>query len=191
MGTAFASFVTGVLLVFTSFDERQNVTVDALGGNIVVIKTEAQQWLTQEVDAQARSAEFAKQIENMIANADKLRGHFVQRLGEHPDQAEHIDPLIEHVDSISSEAKDLRAKSDSLAANPADLINEADKLLEQTTELKKQAPRTLFRLRLVEIGLPLVLSIVSILLTLRYPLTEARCYDIKEALKKRHAELAT
>ena len=42
---------------------------------------------------------------------------------------------------------------------------------------------TLFRLRLVEIGLPLALSIVSILLTLRYPLTEARCYEIKEALE--------
>ena len=32
MGTAFASFVTGALLVFTSFDETQNVTVDALDG---------------------------------------------------------------------------------------------------------------------------------------------------------------
>ena len=39
-------------------------------------------------------------------------------------------------------------------------------------------------MRLVEIGLPLALSCVSILLTLRYPLTEARCYEIKEALKR-------
>jgi Na+/melibiose symporter-like transporter len=43
---------------------------------------------------------------------------------------------------------------------------------------------------LVEIGLPLVLSCVSILLTLRYPLTEARWHEIKAALDKRHAELA-
>ena len=191
MGTAFASFVTGALLVFTSFDEKQNVTVDALGGNIVVMKTEAELWLTQEVEAQARSAKFVQQIKDMITNADKLRAHFVQRMDEHPDQAEHIGSLIEHVDSISSEAKDLRARSASLVATPADVINKADELLQQTNQLKKQAPRTLFRLRLVEIGLPLVLSIVSILLTLRYPLTEARCYDIKEALKKRHAELAT
>ena len=191
MGTAFASFVTGALLVFTSFDEKQNVTVDALGGNIVVMKTEAELWLTQEVEAQARSAKFVQQIKDMITNADKLRAHFVQRMDEHPDQAEHIGSLIEHVDSISSEAKDLRARSASLVATPADVINKADELLQQTNQLKKQDPRTLFRLRLVEIGLPLVLSIVSILLTLRYPLTEARCYDIKEALKKRHAELAT
>jgi GPH family glycoside/pentoside/hexuronide:cation symporter len=45
-------------------------------------------------------------------------------------------------------------------------------------------------LRLVEIGLPLALSVVSIFLTLRYPLTEARCYEIKEALKQRRAELS-
>ena len=40
-----------------------------------------------------------------------------------------------------------------------------------------------------EIAVPLALSIVSILLTLRYPLTEARCYEIKEALKQRRAGL--
>jgi Na+/melibiose symporter-like transporter len=44
---------------------------------------------------------------------------------------------------------------------------------------------------MVEIGLPLVLSVVSILLTLRYPLTETRCYEIKEALEKRRAGQAT
>ena len=34
MGTAFASFVMGALLVFTHFDETQNVTVDALQANV-------------------------------------------------------------------------------------------------------------------------------------------------------------
>ena len=191
MGTAFASFVTGALLVFTSFDEKQNVTVDTLSGNIVVIKAETERWLTQEVEAEARIAKFVQEIDNMITNADKLRAHFVQRIEDHPDQADHISPLIEHVDAISSKAKDLRARSASAVATPQDLVNEIDELLQQTNQLKQQAPQTLFRLRLVEIGLPLLLSIVSILLTLRYPLTEARCYEIKEALKKRHAELAT
>jgi glycoside/pentoside/hexuronide:cation symporter, GPH family len=191
MGTAFASFVTGALLVFTSFDERQNVTVDTLSGNIVVIKAETERWLTQEVEAEARIAKFVQEIDNMITNADKLRAHFAQRIEDHPDQADHISPLIEHVDAISSKAKDLRARSASAVATPQDLVNEIDELLQQTNQLKQQAPQTLFRLRLVEIGLPLLLSIVSILLTLHYPLTETRCYEIKEALKKRHAELAT
>jgi Na+/melibiose symporter-like transporter len=45
-------------------------------------------------------------------------------------------------------------------------------------------------LRLFEIGVPLVLSIVSIALTLRYPLTEARFYEIKAELEKRRGTLA-
>ena len=49
-----------------------------------------------------------------------------------------------------------------------------------------QAPRTLLWLRIIEIGLPLVLSIISISLTLRYPLTEARCYEIKAQLDARN-----
>jgi Na+/melibiose symporter-like transporter len=40
---------------------------------------------------------------------------------------------------------------------------------------------------LFDIGVPLLLSVVSIGLTLRYPLTEARCYEIKALLKQRHA----
>jgi GPH family glycoside/pentoside/hexuronide:cation symporter len=56
------------------------------------------------------------------------------------------------------------------------------------TLLRNQTPTTLFRLRLFEIGVPLLLSVVCIFLTLRYPLTEARCYEIKEALQARHAQ---
>ena len=44
MGTAVASFVMGALLVYTSFDERQNVLMDALGGNIAIVKAEAEAW---------------------------------------------------------------------------------------------------------------------------------------------------
>lgn len=44
MGTAFASFITGVLLVFTHFDEKQTVTADELHGSVAVIKSEAERW---------------------------------------------------------------------------------------------------------------------------------------------------
>ncbi|HVT30793.1 MAG TPA: MFS transporter, partial [Lacipirellulaceae bacterium] len=41
MGTAFASFVTGALLVYTTFDEQQNVLVDKMIGHVAAIKAEA------------------------------------------------------------------------------------------------------------------------------------------------------
>src|SRR5262249_58716402 len=39
IGSAFASLVTGVLLVLTAFDEQQNVTIDSLSGKIAPLKT--------------------------------------------------------------------------------------------------------------------------------------------------------
>jgi Na+/melibiose symporter-like transporter len=64
----------------------------------------------------------------------------------------------------------------------------AGDLLRHSEFLRRQSPETLFRLRLVEISLPLALSVVSILFLLRYPLTERRCYEIKELLKQRRGE---
>ena len=54
--------------------------------------------------------------------------------------------------------------------------------------LTQQTPYTLLMMRVVEIGLPLLLSIFSIFFVLRYSLTEKRSHEIKEILKQRNAE---
>jgi len=51
-----------------------------------------------------------------------------------------------------------------------------------------QSPSTLFWMRFWEIGLPGVLSLAGVLLLARYPLTEARAYEIKALLKQRKAQ---
>jgi glycoside/pentoside/hexuronide:cation symporter, GPH family len=190
MGSAFAGFVMFALLESTGFDERQNVSVDALRGNIVLIKTEAEKWLKNDVDRQARISAVEEQARLLIDNSDALRERFEQRMEKFPDQAEHLGRLIERTSSIRSEAEALRARSSGRVDDPAEIVRQADALLEQTILLKNQTPRILYRLRLVEIGLPLALSVVSILLTLFYPLTEARWMEIKAALDRRHAERA-
>jgi Na+/melibiose symporter-like transporter len=91
---------------------------------------------------------------------------------------------------LSEVAAALQSGRQNSSIKPADFVRRADALPDLLLELRKQSPRTLFRLRLVEIGLPLALSVVSILLTLRYPLTEQRCYEIKELLKQRREGLA-
>ena len=50
-----------------------------------------------------------------------------------------------------------------------------------------QTDRTLLLLRVFEIGLPIVLGLLSIVMVLRYPLSEAKAYEIKKALEKRRA----
>ena len=48
-----------------------------------------------------------------------------------------------------------------------------------------QTDTTLLLLRVFEIGLPIGLCVISLLLIRMYPLNEARAYEIKDALKKR------
>ncbi|MEQ8837208.1 MAG: hypothetical protein RID07_10435, partial [Lacipirellulaceae bacterium] len=61
-------------------------------------------------------------------------------------------------------------------------------ILAKTVAVKQQSPTTLLRLRVVEICLPLILSVFSIWLTLKYPLTEKRCYEIKAILEHRRGD---
>ena len=187
MGTAFASFVMGALLVYTSFDERQNVLMDALGGNIAIVNAEAEAWAVSKSAQVERDAALVAQAEMIVENAGKLRSHLENRLKTHPAQAKHTRALLEHLASVEKLAGDVRRVGD--AGDSAQLLRVAGELLQHSEFLRRQSPETLFRLRLVEIGLPLALSVVSILFVLRYPLTEQRCYEIKELLKQRRGEL--
>jgi glycoside/pentoside/hexuronide:cation symporter, GPH family len=187
MGTAFASLVMGALLVYTSFDERQNVLTDALGGNIAMVNAEAEARAVSKSAEVERDAALVAQAEMIVESAGKLRSHLENRLETHPAQAEHTRALLEHLGSVEKLAGDARRASD--AGDSAQLLRVAGELLQHSEFLRRQSPETLFRLRLVEIGLPLSLSVVSILFMLRYPLTEQRCYEIKELLKQRRGEL--
>jgi GPH family glycoside/pentoside/hexuronide:cation symporter len=191
LGGAFAGFVMGWLLLFTGFDAQQNVLTEALSGNIAAIKSDAQELRDHGPNAVGANARIAENIDGLAENSEKLRFHLRERFDKSPDQAEHIGGLRQRGDIIRSKADELRERSSTLLAAPQELVHEAESLQEQMTPLRKQTPTTLFRLRLFEIGLPIALSVVSILLTLRYPLTEARCYEIKEALRARHASHTT
>jgi glycoside/pentoside/hexuronide:cation symporter, GPH family len=191
MGTAFASLVTGVLLTITHFDETQTTSVSSLTGHIDVIKAEAKKWETDEVSVDERLAWFQEKIEKTIADAEKLHTHFLERTHTNEENAQHTRHLIGHLTEIINQTKKLQTQGSELVTTPETLITQTDKLRKRTTQLTLQTPRTLLLLRIIEIGLPLLLSIVSLTLAFRYRLTEDICYDIKEALKERNAERAT
>lgn len=186
MGTAFASLVTGALLAYTSFDERQNLLVDSLGGDIALVQAEAEARAAGQSAPAGRDAALAAQVEMIVRNAGRLRAHLEDRLAAYPAQAGHTRALLEHLGAVEKLAGDARELGD--ADDPAPLLGVPAELSRQAAFLRRQSPATLFRLRLVEIGLPLVLSLVSILCLLRYPLTEQRCYEIKEMLGQRRGE---
>lgn len=187
MGTAFASFVTGLLLVFTQFDETQNVQVDKLRGAIQVIEAEAKQ--LGEEDESISQEEQRQSLEEQLKTAaraiQKLEVHFQdQPQGTSRSQAER-QLLLEQLEETREAMNGFSPEDGQETLNPQDLQSRAKSALEVSLPLKIQSPTTLLRLRVVEIGLPLTLSVISIWLTLKYPLTEERCYDIKALLEAR------
>jgi GPH family glycoside/pentoside/hexuronide:cation symporter len=189
MGTALASLVSGALLVYTTFDEQQNVMADSLAKSAATIKAEAQKWRDEPsaANAPSRTAFAEKHFDEFSATAAKLNDHLSRQRHENAEQTDHSQQLLERLAALRSQVEAHQLRLANLVNAPAELIAATEQVLQQTTLLKRQSPRTLFRLRLLEIGVPLLLSTVSIVLTLRYPLTEARCREIEQALKQRRA----
>ena len=71
--------------------------------------------------------------------------------------------------------------------NLSDLKSNVKAMENKIVALKKQTPYTLLMMRVVEIGLPILLSIIALFLIFRYTLTEKRSLEIKELLKIRNA----
>jgi glycoside/pentoside/hexuronide:cation symporter, GPH family len=188
MGNALANLGMGLLLVTTGFDAEQNVNSDALRGKIERIVAMPEVWEEEGIRPPARLQELQKEIEAGIREAERLRAYFAEQpAGIRPDEIERRQRLTDIAAAVRDDLDALRASSVGLAESPLALKDEANGILQRTVPLKQQREKTLLRLRLFEIGLPLVLSIVSLALTFRYPLTEERCYEIKAELERRRA----
>lgn len=211
MGTAFASFVTGALLLTTQFDETQSKEVSKLYGGYEVVLNSAKTWATEGQPAEAKNLKQGIEIWingitgnekdlNLRTSAEERLAELDEQLTKTLEQTEVFNDLLqqrnddpEHVAGLQSALTQLVSDTQALANNasawvdrPEDLQQEAERLLHYATMLAQQSPKTLLLLRAIEIGLPLLLSIFSIYLTWRYPLTEERCYAIKAELEARH-----
>ena len=275
MGTALASFVTGVLIVFTMFDQTQVTKVDKIQGSVKEFRSEIQSWggdrvftgssmellektKTQSNEALKESKEYLTYLEiesqktqeqegqpdtayhsqrkemllNVLSSAKQTIGGLEQlnvrleNLGSLPQDSlvktiaiEAIPltlqtklekarmssfELMLHLNAKSLETKNSKehyeeimqnvtAVNDRLSnMNTALSLDILDKELgtieNEIVPLTQQSPYTLFMMRAVEIGLPLLLSIFSLFFLFRYTLTEKRSHEIKDLLEKRNLE---
>ncbi len=172
MGTAFASFVTGVLIVVSQFDETQTVGVDKLKGSLAVVQAEV-------AEGQSISKQSFDTTYKLIG---ELRSHFETR-----ESTEHMESVLRELDSV--EQSIIRLESGTAVSGDV-VVEELDRLVKATLAVAKQSPATLLKLRVIEILLPLLLSSVSLILTFRYPLTEKRIYEIKSELERRREAAA-
>ncbi len=274
MGTALASFVAGLLIVFTQFDETQVTRVDDLQGSIKEIRGDVKDWgnyqglfsnneellkkvKMQSTEALEESKEFLSYLEKESLKVsekesrqtviiiqrqkkdlllDKLSGtkitinkleqlqlrleklnsqtetsqmktivgeaipltmqtalekarvssfellsHLKVESLDNTDSEEHYNKLIQNITKVNNQLSEIKTTV-LLDSFDTELIDIEEEIMPLTT----QSPYTLFMMRAVEIGLPLLLSIISIFFTLRYSLSEERCYEIKDAIKLRN-----
>jgi len=116
----------------------------------------------------------------------ELLSHLKIKSRETIKSAEHYEKLIIRTIKIKNGISKLRAQLTQSSGIPESFYTDIQTVKKAALRLKLQAPYTLFWMRAVEIGLPLLLSIISIFFAARYPLTENRCYEIKLALKVRN-----
>ena len=97
-----------------------------------------------------------------------------------------------HYDQIMKEITVVRAKIANIqtTSSLASLDKDLGTIENDIMPLTQQTPYTLLMMRVVEIGLPFLLSLVSIFFVLKYSLTEKRSHEIKELLKQRNTERA-
>ena len=167
LGTAFASFVTGALIVFSQFDQTQTTTVDGISGKVDLIE----QSLKDE-----KPEAVAPMLEEIQGAMVELDAHFKTQGAEFASASEHYQTLSTELEVLKSEIGKVETQGAELTwleSTKASLEN-----------LSLQSPTALLRLRVIEIGLPVVLCIVSLWLLRFYPLTEKRAYEIKELLEK-------
>ncbi|HUW92056.1 MAG TPA: MFS transporter [Bacteroidales bacterium] len=275
MGTALASFVAGVLIVFTMFDQTQVTKVDSLQGSIRELRSKVQYWkdyqglagtgtgwlentrsecsvalkeskeyviylkkeslkkpedkyqslpaypdqrrellltaLTttranvdgleqlqlnlEKSGTQAQTAEIPALVEKAISltlqtglekariNSFELMSHLEDKSNETRRDPEHYKILSKNITGVNDRLANMNT------ASSLDLLDEGLGTIEnEMVLLKKQTPYTLLMMRVVEIGLPLLLSLFSIFFILRYSLTEERSHEIKELIRLRNLE---
>ena len=177
MGTALASFVAGALIVYTMFDETQVTQVDALQGSIRGIEKEAESLN----EGNAATANLADLLQDAREKSTALITHFKEEVEKDNKNALHYESLIQLANDIGSKINNLNPD-----LQPDELVKQVAEIEKSTVALTQQSPFTLLMMRIVEIGLPVLLSIFSIFFIFRYSLTEKRSLEIKELLKERN-----
>lgn len=172
MGTAFASLVTGLLIIFTQFDETQVTRVDELRGSINEIRVQAGK------DASMTNKTLIELFNKADRKAESLRKHLQVDVQGSLADSTHREMLLKNLEVVSTELKSITAMQRVESIPPS--------ITSALSQLTLQTPKSLFMMRLIEISLPIFLSVISLIFALRYPLTSDRSQEIQEALKKRN-----
>ena len=120
-------------------------------------------------------------LEKARMNSFELLSHLEDKSLKTQNSKEHYKNLMQNITGINNRLTNINATMS------LELIDkELGTIEKEIKPLTLQTPYTLLMMRVVEIGLPLLLSIFSIFFVLRYSLTEKRSHEIKDLLKQRN-----
>jgi GPH family glycoside/pentoside/hexuronide:cation symporter len=177
LGMAFAGIVAGALLLVADFDDKQSSMVDAMSSPVreLVATVEKGQELPD-------THVITEKIDIAVENTDSLIEHFEAMQANVPADAEHYAELLVAVRKIKALMPDMATDA---GLTSEQFLLRANAIVKQTIGISKQSPGTIKRLRIFEIGIPMILSVASFLAMRLYPLSEDRVYEIKAELERR------
>jgi hypothetical protein len=119
-------------------------------------------------------------LEKARMNSFELMSHLETKSEETKNSRKHYDKIMHEISGVNDRLANLDETSS------LDLMdNEFASIESDIVPLTQQTPYTLLMMRVVEIGLPLLLSIFSVFFVRRYSLTEIRSHEIKELIRQR------
>jgi len=155
--------------------------LEQLRSRLANLGPQAQNTDIKSAVAEAIPLALRTKIQKLRMNALDIFLHLLTKAQQHTKGPKHYEDLIHNITSLDEHVIAL-ASASSLNA----IDEELKKIEKEIVPLTKQAPYTLFAMRAVEIGLPVLLSLVSISFLMRYSLTEKRSHEIKALLKQRN-----
>jgi GPH family glycoside/pentoside/hexuronide:cation symporter len=165
-------------------------TINATAGGLEELRLRLENLGPQTQDSQVKAtvAEAIRltlqtKFEKARMYSVELMSHLESKSKESKNSVEHYQELIKNITTLNNQLASLNA-----ASSLHILDNELTTIEKDILPLTKQTPYTLLMMRVVEIGLPVLLSIFSIFFLLRYSLTEKRSQEIKNLLRQRNEE---
>jgi GPH family glycoside/pentoside/hexuronide:cation symporter len=137
--------------------------------------------LTKTIKTVAIPLILEPELDKARMNSFELVAHLEAKSLETIKSKEHYNLLVRNAAKIDKELANLNTMM------PLEVLDNELKTIEAgMVQLTIQSPYTLLMMRVVEIGLPLLLSIFSVFFLFRYSLTEKRSHEIKELLAQRN-----
>jgi Na+/melibiose symporter-like transporter len=157
------------------------VELESMNLQIAKMGTQISDSLTKTLTVSAIPLILETKLDKARMNSFELLSHLKGKSLETKKSVQHYAELVQNSTVVDSRLAAI------VMETPLDVLDKEFSNIEtEISNLTKQSPYTLLMMRVVEIGLPLLLSIFSIFFVLRYSLTEKRSQEIKELINQRN-----